>query len=376
MAKGFVPIKDLAGLGLKNLNDYLSYLYLATKNVAEKDIRPGVGNKIDISQNPALNHSGEVTSAGGGVTTIAAKAVTMAKIQDIATAVMLGRVTSEIGITEQLTVAQVRTLLTDLTNRFVTDAQITEWTAKQAALGFIPENSINKGQYNGYAGLDALGKVPVAYLPSYVDDVIEAANLAAFPAIGEADKIYVAIDTNVTYRWSGSAYTEISASIALGMTSATAFRGDYGNTAYLHSQAAHAPVGATVNDTDVNLKNRANHTGTQLAITISDFASTVGSTVLTGLSTVTNAVIAATDTVLSALGKLQKQITDNLVSPALTGTPTAPTPATADNSTTIATTAFVKNQGYTTSAGSGVKITVGTVAPTTPSPGDFWYQVI
>lgn len=59
-------------------------------------------------------------------------------------------------------------------------------------------------------------------------------------------------------------------------------------------------------------RNRTNHSGTQLASTISDFASTVKSTVLTGLITTTNAVISATDTVLGALGKLQKQITDNL----------------------------------------------------------------
>ncbi|MGJ0847408.1 hypothetical protein ACR77J_12025 [Tissierella praeacuta] len=73
-------------------------------------------------------------------------------------------------------------------------------------------------------------------------------------------------------------------------------------------------TGATKNDTDANLKNRANHTGTQLSSTISDFATAIRSTVLTGLSNTTNAVITATDTVLSALGKLQKQITDNLLS--------------------------------------------------------------
>ncbi len=71
-------------------------------------------------------------------------------------------------------------------------------------------------------------------------------------------------------------------------------------------------TGATKNDTDANLKNRANHTGTQPSSTISDFASTVRNTVLTGLSTATNAAITATDTILSALGKLQKQISDNL----------------------------------------------------------------
>ena len=53
------------------------------------------------------------------------------------------------------------------------------------------------------------GKVPVTQLPSYVDDVLEFANLAAFPTTGETGKIYVALDTNFTYRWSGSVYVQI-----------------------------------------------------------------------------------------------------------------------------------------------------------------------
>lgn len=69
-----------------------------------------------------------------------------------------------------------------------------------------------KGQANGFASLDASGLVPSAQLPSYVDDVVEAANLAALPATGETSKIYVAIDTGKIYRWSGSAYVEISPS--------------------------------------------------------------------------------------------------------------------------------------------------------------------
>lgn len=84
-------------------------------------------------------------------------------------------------------------------------------TATQTALN-AKENTTNKGVANGYAALDATGKVPAAQLPSYVDDVLEYANLAGFPATGEAGKIYVALDTNKTYRWSGSAYVEISAS--------------------------------------------------------------------------------------------------------------------------------------------------------------------
>ena len=80
------------------------------------------------------------------------------------------------------------------------------------ALGFTPENSGNKNAANGYAGLDASGKVASAQLPSYVDDVIEVADFASLPTTGETGKIYVALDTNVTYRWGGSAYVEITSS--------------------------------------------------------------------------------------------------------------------------------------------------------------------
>lgn len=91
-------------------------------------------------------------------------------------------------------------------------------------------NGINnsKGAANGIATLDASGKVPSAQLPSYVDDVLEFANKAAFPATGESGKIYIAIDTNKSYRWSGSAYTEISKSLALGETASTAYAGNKG----------------------------------------------------------------------------------------------------------------------------------------------------
>ena len=67
-----------------------------------------------------------------------------------------------------------------------------------------------KGANNGVATLGNDGKVPSTQLPSYVDDVVEYANLAGFPASGEADKIYVALDTNVVYRWSGTVYVKIT----------------------------------------------------------------------------------------------------------------------------------------------------------------------
>lgn len=114
-----------------------------------------------------------------------------------------------------------------------------------SALGYTPINSTLKGANNGIAELDENGKVLTSQLPSYVDDVIEATALSSFPSAGEAGKIYVDTSTNKTYRWSGSGYTEISASLALGETSSTAYRGDRGKVAYDHSQAAHARTDAT-----------------------------------------------------------------------------------------------------------------------------------
>lgn len=115
------------------------------------------------------------------------------------------------------------------------------------ALGYTPLNSSLKGANSGIAELDENGKVPSSQLPSYVDDVLEYSAKNNFPATGETGKIYVDTTTNLTYRWSGSAYVEISASLALGETSSTAYRGDRGKTAYDHSQTAHAPSNAEKN---------------------------------------------------------------------------------------------------------------------------------
>lgn len=84
------------------------------------------------------------------------------------------------------------------------------------------------GAPNGIAPLDTNAKVPSEFLPSYVDDVLEYAAISAFPPVGESGKIYVALDTNLQYRWSGSQYTELSKSLGLGETASTAYPGNKG----------------------------------------------------------------------------------------------------------------------------------------------------
>ena len=136
------------------------------------------------------------------------------------------------------------TILSEITNSNVVNA-----------LGYTPLNSVLKGSINGVAELDENGKVLSSQLPSYVDDVLEFQSIATFPTIGESGKIYVATDTNLTYRWTGTIYIEISPSVALGETSSTAYRGDRGKTAYEHSQNIHARTDATKVETSTTNGN-------------------------------------------------------------------------------------------------------------------------
>ena len=107
-----------------------------------------------------------------------------------------------------------------------------EVTKTQVGLSEVTNDAQVKRSEMGVAGgvatLDQDGKVPSSQLPSFVDDVIEVDSYDNLPVEGEAGKIYVTKDTNLTYRWSGTKYTEISASLALGETSSTAYPGDKG----------------------------------------------------------------------------------------------------------------------------------------------------
>lgn len=140
-------------------------------------------------------------------------------------------------------------------------------TKSQVGLGNLTNDAQVKrsemGKAGGVATLDSGGKVPASQLPSFVDDVLEYTGKSAFPATGEAGKIYVALDSNLTWRWSGTAYVEISKSLALGETSSTAYAGDKG-------KALAADLAATKTTVAANATARHNHTNKTVLDKITD----------------------------------------------------------------------------------------------------------
>lgn len=183
----------------------------AISTVTTEDIQDAVGTILANTSNIALTYddAGNQISADLTNTSVAAGSYGAAGSVSTFTVDAKGRLTAASSVSIDIVASQV----SDFSS--AADARI----------------SLQKGVANGIVPLDGNALIPSQYLPSYVDDVIEYANLAAFPATGSNGVIYVALDTNKTYRWSGSIYIEISPSevtSVFGRSGAvTAQSGDY-----------------------------------------------------------------------------------------------------------------------------------------------------
>ena len=163
------------------------------------------------------------------------------------------------------------------------DANFTNLNADKAEASAVIL-ATQKGAASGVCPLDATSKVASTYLPSYVDDVLEYANFAALPVTGETGKIYVALDTNKTYRWSGSAYIYITS----GAVDSVA-----GKTGVVTLTAADVGLGNVTNTSDAN---KPVSTATQTALDLKaplaspTFTGTVSgiTAAMVGLGNVTN----------------------------------------------------------------------------------------
>lgn len=212
------------------------------------DVRAAVLTGIDLATSAAVTASDSVMSAIGKLYATLAGHVSNSSNPHGTTKDQVG-----LGNVENKSSATIR--------GEITSGNVT------SALGFTPENAASKGVANGYAPLNASNQIPAVHLPSFVDDVLEYATQSAFPGPGASGVIYVALDTGKIYRWSGSAYVEISPSP--GSTDAV----------------------------------------TEGASNLYFTAARVRATDLTGLSTASSADVTAADSLLVAAGKLQAQIT-------------------------------------------------------------------
>lgn len=115
------------------------------------------------------------------------------------------------------------------------------------------------GAANGVAPLGSDSRISSTYLPSYVDDILEYTDLAGFPVTGETGKIYIALDTNRPYRWSGSIYVVITGgsgavdSVAGRTGVVTLTSTDVGLANVNNTSDANKPI-STATQTALNLK--------------------------------------------------------------------------------------------------------------------------
>ena len=187
-------------------------------------------------------------------------------------------------------------------------------TKSQVGLGNVTNDAQVKrsemGKAGGVATLDGNGQVPASQLPSFVDDVLEYADKGEFPQTGESGKIYVSLDDNLTWRWSGSGYVEISKSLALGETGSTAYPGDKGKAVATDLASTKAIVAANTaarhTHTNKALLDTYTQTEANLADAVEKKHSHGNASVLNGL---TSALVTNWNSAYSHISDAVKHIT-------------------------------------------------------------------
>lgn len=244
--------------------------------------------------------SGNATTATTATTTTG-NAGTASKLATARTISLAGDLGGSVSFDGSANVTLTATISDDSHNHIISNID-----GLQSALDAKLDDS-QLGVANGVASLDSNGLVPSSQLPSYVDDIIESVDFASLPVTGEVGKIYVDLATNLTYRWSGTAYVEISKSIALGTTAGTAYAGDAGatlaSTLSGHTSNTSNPHGVTkaqvglgsVDNTADSAKNVLSATKLATARTISLSGDASGSVSFNGTANADIVVTVAND---------------------------------------------------------------------------------
>jgi hypothetical protein len=251
-------------------------------------------------------------------------------------------------------------------------------------LGGNVEVFINTATYGNVRGMSFSGNTGHAYVHSdpayplgivtkqYADAIQTATNSNLAIAVGLINANVNGVYSNYVANISGVisstnsnlATVQSSLNSKITATNAAIVTANVGMNAYVNDQ--------------ISSVNTALASGIASAETMSNLAVASLNTVLTAsignIQTYINSTINPELTVLAGnITALTAALVPlaNIASPTFTGTPTAPTPTTGDNSTQIATTAFIQSA----IAAQKFPYTVSPNPPSGGNDGDFWFQI-
>lgn len=236
----------------------------ASRIAADALLTQAVLNEATARAEAILTETANRTSADADlVETISTESTNRAT----ADAAIISSIADEVSARAVAETAIIASISSEATARLDADTKLTTDLSEEVSNRVAADNALTANVSTIQSSLvlkaDLVsGKIPSAQLPSYVDDVIEVILYTDLPAEGEPGKIYVVKNTNLTYRWTGTDYIEISKSLAIGETSSTAYRGDHGLIAYDHTLViagnphgttkAHVGLGNVDNTSDLN----------------------------------------------------------------------------------------------------------------------------
>lgn len=162
------------------------------------------------------------------------------------------------------------------------------------------------------------GIIDIDRLPASAGSIPEYATLSEFPLVGDSGKVYIALDTNKMYRWSGSTYVSIAGGVdsVAGKTGVVSLaKGDVGLPNVDNTSDINKPI-STATQTALNTK--VGTTGNETIAGVKTFSSTIAGSINGNSATATKLETARTINGVAFDGTANITVADSTKAP-LTG---------------------------------------------------------
>ena len=170
------------------------------------------------------------------------------------------------------------------------------------------------------------GIIDIDRLPASAGSIPEYATLSKFPLVGDSGKVYIALDTNKMYRWSGSTYVSIAGGVdsVAGKTGVVSLaKGDVGLANVDNTSDINKPI-STATQTALNTK--VDITTNQTIAGIKTFSSAIAGSITGNSGTATKLATARTINGVAFDGSANITVSDDTkltkTNPAITGSVT------------------------------------------------------